>query len=404
MAVFTGKFQLRRGTSASAASNNPVMATGEPGYDTDAKRFKIGDGATAWTSLQWAAPRVLTPTTVKTTTYTAAVGELVRVDATSAGVTINLPSAPLATSQIGVIKIDSTANAVTITRGGTDIFQASGGATTLSLPGTNRANAFTAVILQYDATGGIWLPIAGWATPASGGGGGAIIVGRGTFASRPAGTNIGDLYFTTDIGAVYRWNGSSWDVAGSLPNPFAPPTSSGWTALNSGSITAALDSRSMTLTASAGDNWKGETRTLSPASNYTATFYFDWTFPGLNFITAGIILRDSVGGGLISFGPTYSSVLSLGSVKWTNLTTFSANYALTGVGTLTNGIPNWLRIRDNATTRFFEYSYNGIDWLLQTSIGRTDFIIPNQIGWGMNANSSGGAYTAITRLRHLVIA
>lgn len=43
--------RLRRNTAAGAASSNPTLAAGEPGFETDTKVFKIGDGTTAWNDL-----------------------------------------------------------------------------------------------------------------------------------------------------------------------------------------------------------------------------------------------------------------------------------------------------------------------------------------------------------------
>jgi hypothetical protein len=45
------QIQFRRGTAASWAAANTVLAEGELGLETDTALFKIGDGATAWTSL-----------------------------------------------------------------------------------------------------------------------------------------------------------------------------------------------------------------------------------------------------------------------------------------------------------------------------------------------------------------
>lgn len=45
--------QLRRGTSSSWDSTNPVLAAGECGFASDINRLKIGDGILAWTSLQY---------------------------------------------------------------------------------------------------------------------------------------------------------------------------------------------------------------------------------------------------------------------------------------------------------------------------------------------------------------
>ena len=45
--------KLRRGTAAQWAATNPVLAEGEFGAETDTRKFKIGNGVTAWNSLQY---------------------------------------------------------------------------------------------------------------------------------------------------------------------------------------------------------------------------------------------------------------------------------------------------------------------------------------------------------------
>ncbi len=45
--------QFRRDTAANWTSNNPTLAAGEIGYESDNARYKIGDGSTAWTSLAY---------------------------------------------------------------------------------------------------------------------------------------------------------------------------------------------------------------------------------------------------------------------------------------------------------------------------------------------------------------
>ena len=50
----TARLQNRRDTAANWTSNNPTLAAGEIGYETDTTKFKIGDGATAWSSLAYA--------------------------------------------------------------------------------------------------------------------------------------------------------------------------------------------------------------------------------------------------------------------------------------------------------------------------------------------------------------
>lgn len=45
--------QLRRDVAADWTSVNPTLAIGELGFETDTGKFKVGDGATAWTSLTY---------------------------------------------------------------------------------------------------------------------------------------------------------------------------------------------------------------------------------------------------------------------------------------------------------------------------------------------------------------
>jgi hypothetical protein len=47
------EIKLRKGTAAAWASANPVLSAGEPGFETDTKKLKLGNGSTAWNSLPY---------------------------------------------------------------------------------------------------------------------------------------------------------------------------------------------------------------------------------------------------------------------------------------------------------------------------------------------------------------
>lgn len=53
MASITATIQLRRDTAADWTTNDPTLLAGEVGLETDTNRLKIGDGATAWSSLDY---------------------------------------------------------------------------------------------------------------------------------------------------------------------------------------------------------------------------------------------------------------------------------------------------------------------------------------------------------------
>lgn len=47
------QIKLRRDTAANFSSKNPILGNGEPAYETDTKKLKIGDGTTAYTQLAY---------------------------------------------------------------------------------------------------------------------------------------------------------------------------------------------------------------------------------------------------------------------------------------------------------------------------------------------------------------
>jgi hypothetical protein len=47
------RMQQRRGTAAQWTSANPVLGAGEIGFETNTGKFKIGDGSTTWTNLEY---------------------------------------------------------------------------------------------------------------------------------------------------------------------------------------------------------------------------------------------------------------------------------------------------------------------------------------------------------------
>ena len=49
------EIKLRRDISTNWTSTNPILAQGEPGYETDTGKLKLGDGTTAWASLAYQA-------------------------------------------------------------------------------------------------------------------------------------------------------------------------------------------------------------------------------------------------------------------------------------------------------------------------------------------------------------
>ena len=60
------KIQLRRDTAANWTTNNPTPASGEPCFETDTGKLKIGDGVTAYNNLPYQGDSGSTPTNMVT--------------------------------------------------------------------------------------------------------------------------------------------------------------------------------------------------------------------------------------------------------------------------------------------------------------------------------------------------
>lgn len=90
------RIQQRRDTAANWTSANPVLAAGEHGYETDTKKFKIGDGTAAWSTLGYQAPNAagLAATFAPlsgSTNYAAKSVETTKLDVTTAASTYDTP-------------------------------------------------------------------------------------------------------------------------------------------------------------------------------------------------------------------------------------------------------------------------------------------------------------------------
>jgi hypothetical protein len=71
--------KLRRDTAANWLSTNPTLAAGEQGYESDTGLSKIGDGATAWNALPYAAVSRITEEVKNSTGSTIAKGRVVYI-------------------------------------------------------------------------------------------------------------------------------------------------------------------------------------------------------------------------------------------------------------------------------------------------------------------------------------
>jgi hypothetical protein len=114
----TSRLQNRRDTAANWTTNNPTLAAGEIGYETDTGKFKIGTGSANWATLGYSSAGTVTSIVAGTgltggtitSTGTVAIDTLVTADLSTAQ---TLTNKTLTTPVITNPKISSTYTAKT---------------------------------------------------------------------------------------------------------------------------------------------------------------------------------------------------------------------------------------------------------------------------------------------------
>lgn len=204
---------------------------------------------------------------------------------------------------------------------------------------------------------------------------------------------------------MYVDTGTSWKALIAYGRATDEVPTAGWTSVNAGSGSSFTTLLGFLFGAAPSDgtineNMRCFVRTL-PAKPYKVRTHIRMMPAGKSSATnaaagAGLVLRDSVGGGLVGWqlqhnpGDT-TNFPRLVAGKWTSPTVFSANYVdghvlnqeLGGGG---GGI--WLELADDnlgtATSRSFRFSMDGVNWFTFFQASATDFITPNQIGVCIN--------------------
>ena len=150
------QIQYRRGTASQWGTANTLLALGEPGYETDTGKFKVGDGTRNWTNLPYATiqPRVSTTANTATLSWNSDYYDTYIV--TGLGTTMTIPAdsgSPVnGQKMLFRIKDDGTARTLSITTGTAKSFRAMGAA----IPTTTTAGKTLYLGVIYNATDSRW--------------------------------------------------------------------------------------------------------------------------------------------------------------------------------------------------------------------------------------------------------
>jgi hypothetical protein len=147
MAVVT-QIQVRRGTASQWTSTNPTLSAGEWGYETDTGLAKIGNGSTAWTSLDYFGGSNTLEFNPETASYTLALSDASKV------VEMNVGSANNLTVPTNGLVPFETGTQITIlqTGSGQTTIVASGGVTVNGTPGLKLRAQWSSATLIKRAT------------------------------------------------------------------------------------------------------------------------------------------------------------------------------------------------------------------------------------------------------------
>lgn len=215
------------------------------------------------------------------------------------------------------------------------------------------------------------------------------LISTGAYSALPAAAINGRLYFPNDGVAVHRDTGAAWAAFGPI-FPLTTPIDSQFAWVNQGgaSVIATSDYIHLSAPASGTANLRIRKK-AAPTAPYKITMRFSPLFwvGAASAVSCGPLWRESSSGKLISMsyqwtgstpGPTV-----IGIYKWTNETTFSATYVqITALHQQTF----CFRMEDDNTNRIFSYSTDGFNFFTVHSVGRTDFITANEVGFYVSSD------------------
>ena len=114
----TSRLQNRRDTATNWTTNNPTLAAGELGYETDTKKIKIGDGSTAWTSLAYYVTGTGGETLLSTTTLSGTSTTISSIDQTYKSLIIVIENLIVSSQTAVLFEINGLSNGGWWTAGG----------------------------------------------------------------------------------------------------------------------------------------------------------------------------------------------------------------------------------------------------------------------------------------------
>lgn len=232
----------------------------------------------------------------------------------------------------------------------------------------------------------------GLTIPSFGGGSGGGTL-SGLEANLPASGEDGELYFPTDGVYIHRYNGSEWEQWGPI-FPLVEPIDGDFAWVNQETANVDTTNGGIYLSDVAGASVVNDLRIrikTAPSTPYTITAAFLTNPLTLNFFAFGLLFRESATGELALFQIGPNSGWRIWTRKFNSPTSFNSEYTSQPIDLQKI---MFLRIADDGINRICSFSVDGQHWIQFHSIGRTDFLTADQVGFYIDvANTSFGFST-----------
>lgn len=222
------------------------------------------------------------------------------------------------------------------------------------------------------------------------------VISAGLVANLPAPSQEGNIFLTTD--GVY-----SYFDTGVAMTPFGPtrklvePVNAdfSWSNQGSGTVSTAYGGVYLRSPGQATESMCMRVKN-APATPYTITAGFTMNAISKVDLHAGIALRQSSDGKIAT--NTFASVGVI-AYKYNTATSYNSSYVTAGVPRF-NSTLMWLRVTDDGSNRILSWSSDGFVFEQYHTIGRTDFLTADQVGFYVNAKAAAAPTTAAIHLLH----
>ena len=204
-----------------------------------------------------------------------------------------------------------------------------------------------------------------------------------TEAGKQAAAKAGRLFLPSDGFYLERDTGAAWAPWGPI-FPCTEPDDDDFAWINQG--TATVDTTHggihLEVPTSVGANLRIRKK-AAPSTPYTITAQFLPQYYGTFYYHYGLCWRQSSDGKLVVAGSwkqdtTFEYWMRI--TKWTDPTTFGADYVFLYAAR----VLNFWQFSDDGANRVIRASDNGQDWLQIHSVGRTDYLTADEVGFFVN--------------------